>query len=158
MEYPRIADLEEAVQAARNCYDIHEFLTMLHQRDELALGFGRMDLKVGYHNPCHLRALGITKEPLDLLRLIPGVEVEVFSDQCCGIAGTFGLKKKNYDLSMAIGERLFTEIEASAAEKILTSCGACAMQILQGTKKKAATPVSLLAAAYKAGKQPAGPG
>lgn len=150
MEYTKILNSEEALRAAVNCHDIHEFLTQLHQQGELNLDFGRIDMKVGYHNPCHLKALGVTKEPADLLRLIPGVHVQVFSDQCCGIAGTFGLKKKNYDLSMAIGKKLFEEIDKSDAQEIATSCGACKMQIYQGTTREAITPVSLLARAYKA--------
>jgi anaerobic glycerol-3-phosphate dehydrogenase C subunit len=150
MEYPQITDAEEALKAAQGCYDIHDFLMKLHQKGELNLEFGRVDLKVGYHNPCHLRALGITKEPVELLRLIPGVTAQLFSDQCCGIAGTFGLKKKNYDLSMTIGEKLFKEIGASDASEIVTSCGACKMQISQGTGREAIPPVALLARAYRA--------
>jgi anaerobic glycerol-3-phosphate dehydrogenase C subunit len=149
IEYPKILNTEDTRSAAAACYDIHDFLTKLHQQGELDLGFGGVDMKVGYHNPCHLKALGITKEPADLLRLIPGVQVQVFSDQCCGIAGTFGLKKKNYDLSMSIGEKLFKEIHASDVQEIATGCGACQMQILQGTKREAVTPVSLLARAYR---------
>jgi anaerobic glycerol-3-phosphate dehydrogenase C subunit len=155
MEYPRIAGSEEALKAGRNCYDIHEFLMQLHKKGELDTRFARMDLSVGYHNPCHLRALGITSEPADLLRLIPGVEVKVYSDQCCGIAGTFGLKKKNYELSMAIGQRLFKEVAASKVDEVVTSCGACSMQILQGTGRKAVTPVALLAQAYRQEERPA---
>jgi anaerobic glycerol-3-phosphate dehydrogenase C subunit len=147
-EYPKIWDSKETLRAAENCHDIHEFLAKLHQQGDLNVQFGNMDMKVGYHNPCHLKALGITKEAPDLLSLIPGLQVQVFSDQCCGIAGTFGLKKKNYDLSMTIGENLFKEINASNAQEIATSCGACKMQIYQGTKKDAVTPVSLLARAY----------
>jgi Fe-S oxidoreductase len=156
LEYPKIIDSEETLSAAKNCHDIHEFLNKLHQQGELNLDFGRMDTKVGYHNPCHLKALNVTKEPAELLRLIPGMHVQVFSDQCCGIAGTFGLKKKNYDLSMTIGKNLFNEINASDAHEIATSCGACKMQIYQGTKRDAVTPVSLLARAYKAKAQSAG--
>jgi len=118
MEYAKVLDSEETLCAARNCHDFHEFLTMLHQQGELNLDFGRIDMKVGYHNPCHLKAVGVTMEPAELLRLIPGVHVQVFSDQCCGIAGTFGLKKKNYDLSMAIGKKLFKEIDGSDAQEI----------------------------------------
>jgi anaerobic glycerol-3-phosphate dehydrogenase C subunit len=150
MEYPKLLNSEETLRAVGNCHDIHEFLTKSHQQGELNLEFGRIDMKVGYHNPCHLKALGITKEPAELLRLIPGVHVQIFSDQCCGIAGTFGLKKKNYDLSMTIGKKLFNEIDASDVQEIATSCGACKMQIYQGTKREAVTPVSLLALAYKA--------
>ncbi len=153
MEYAKVLNSEETLRAAGNCHDVHEFLTKLHQQGELNLDLGRIDMKVGYHNPCHLKALGVTKEPAELLRLIPGVQVQVFSDQCCGIAGTFGLKKKNYDLSMAIGKKLFEEIDGSDAQEIATSCGACKMQIFQGTTREAITPVSLLARAYKAKSQ-----
>ena len=155
MEYPKIFPSEEAARVAKNCYDIHDFLMKLRQRDELNLDFGSLDVKLGYHNPCHLRALGIVNEPVELLKLIPGVTIQTYSDECCGISGTFGLKKKNYDLSLAIGERLFNEIKASDAEQLVTGCGACALQIFQGTQRKAVTPVSLLARAYRANRQPA---
>ncbi len=151
MEYPKILNSEEASKVAEKCYDIHQFLMMLHQKGELNLEMGRMNLTVGYHNPCHLRALGVEKEPVELLRQIPGVHVQVFSDGCCGLVGTFGMKKKNFDLSMAIGERLFKEIMDSGVNEISTSCGACKLQIFQGTRREAVHPISLLALAYKKG-------
>ncbi len=135
MEYPKILNTELASRVAEKCYDIHQFLTLLHQKGELNLKLGRVDLDVGYHNPCHLRALGVVKEPVELLRLIPGVKVKVLSDGCCGLVGTFGMKKKNFDLSMAIGERLFKEIVDSGVNEISTSCGACKLQIFQGTRQ-----------------------
>lgn len=149
MEYPKILNSEEAFKVAENCYDIQQFLLMLHQKGELDLGLGKMDLNLGYHNPCHLRALGVVKEPVELLRLIPGVKVQAFSDGCCGLVGTFGMKRKNFGLSMAIGERLFNEITDSEVNSISTSCGACKLQIFQGTRKEAFHPISLLALAYK---------
>jgi len=151
MEYPKILNSKTADKVAEKCYDIHQFLMMLHKKGELHLNLGEMNLTVGYHNPCHLRALGVVQEPVELLRLIPGVKVNVFSDGCCGLVGTFGMKKKNFDLSMAIGERLFKEIEDSKVDEIATSCGACKLQIIQGTHREAIHPVSLLALAYKKG-------
>jgi anaerobic glycerol-3-phosphate dehydrogenase C subunit len=149
MEYPKILNTELASRVAEKCYDIHQFLTLLHQKGELNLKLGRVDLDVGYHNPCHLRALGVVKEPVELLQLIPGIKVRVLSDRCCGLVGTFGMKKKNFDLSMAIGERLFKEIDDSAVDQVSTSCGACKLQIMQGTRREAVHPISLLALAYK---------
>jgi glycerol-3-phosphate dehydrogenase subunit C len=108
-----------------------------------------MDLNIGYHNPCHLRALGVIQEPLELLRLIPGVKVQAFSDGCCGLVGTFGMKRKNFACSMAIGQRLFKEILDSKVDQISTGCGACKLQIIQGTRREAVHPISLLASAYK---------
>jgi anaerobic glycerol-3-phosphate dehydrogenase C subunit len=149
MEYPKILNSEDSLKVAEKCFDIHQFLMMLHQKGELNLDMGRMDFTVGYHNPCHLRALGVVKEPVELLRLIPGVSVQAFSDGCCGLVGTFGMKKNNFDLSMAIGKRLFQEIADSGVKEISTSCGACKLQILQGTRREAVHPISLLASAYK---------
>ncbi|MFB0508048.1 MAG: anaerobic glycerol-3-phosphate dehydrogenase subunit C [Thermodesulfobacteriota bacterium] len=151
MEYPRIVSSDAAHEVAEECYDIHQFLMMLHEKGELLLQLGEMNLTVGYHNPCHLRALGVSKEPVELLRLIPGITIKEFSDRCCGLVGTYGMKKKNFDLSMAIGKRLFEEIEDSGVERVSTACGACKLQIFQGTRKEAVHPISLLAIAYKKG-------
>ena len=149
LEYPRIVGLEEAAKITQDCFDIHQFLFDLKQKGKLDTGFGEIALKVGYHNPCHLRALGISREPVELLKLIPGLQVKVFQDRCCGLAGTFGLKKKNHDLSMEIGAHLFREIRESGVDRVVTSCGSCALQILQGTGLKAVHPVTLIAEAYR---------
>jgi anaerobic glycerol-3-phosphate dehydrogenase C subunit len=151
MEYPKIVNSHLAHEVAEKCYDIHQFLMMLHKRGELRLDLGEVNLAVGYHNPCHLRALGVVKEPVELLRLIPGVTVREFSDACCGLVGTYGMKKENFGLSMAIGKRLFGEIEGSGVDEISTACGACKLQIYQGTRREAIHPISLLAMAYKKG-------
>jgi len=52
---------------------------------------------------------------------------------------------------MAIGKRLFGEIEDSGVDEISTACGACKLQIFQGTRREAIHPISLLAMAYKKG-------
>jgi glycerol-3-phosphate dehydrogenase subunit C len=75
--------------------------------------------------------------------------VQSFSDRCCGLSGTFGLKKENYDLSMEIGKHLFGEVKKSGVDQVVTSCGSCAMQIAQGTGLKVVHPLTLLAEAYR---------
>ena len=147
-EYPKIAASEEARLVAANCYDIHQYLMELHAQGALKTNFNRLELTVGYHAPCHLKALGVTREPIELMQLIPGVKVHPYADQCCGMGGTYGLKSKNYDLSMKIGQRLFDEIVSSDVDRLVTGCGACAMQIRQGTLRGSMHPLKLLAAAY----------
>lgn len=151
MEYPKILDTETSRRVARRCYDIHQFLMMLQRKGELSLDLRELDLTVGYHNPCHLRALGTGNDVVELLELIPGVRVRGYTDGCCGLGGIFGMKKENFDLSMKIGNRLFQEINDSGVDEIVTSCAACAMQIFQGTNRRAIHPISLLAMAYKKG-------
>ncbi len=38
--------------------------------------------------------MGWTLYTLELLRNIPGLELTVLDSQCCGIAGTYGFKKR----------------------------------------------------------------
>jgi Fe-S oxidoreductase len=151
MEYPKILNNDTSRKVAEHCYDIFEYLSLLRDRGKLRVASRRQNLTVGYHNPCHLRALDGGRHVVEHLEQIHGIRVRVFSDTCCGLGGTFGLKKENFDLSMAIGERLFQEIRDSHVDEVLTSCGACAMQIFQGTGRRPIHPLSLLAKAYKRG-------
>ena len=152
-EYPRIIDTEQARSVAENCFDIHHYLYQLHQNGELKTDFGPLDMKVGYHAPCHLKSIGVTDEPIRLMELIPGVTVERYSDKCCGMGGTYGIKSKNFDLSMKIGQRLFEEINASHVDQLVTGCGACGMQIHQGTMRESIHPVKLMSLAYQKEKE-----
>jgi anaerobic glycerol-3-phosphate dehydrogenase C subunit len=148
-EYPKIVASEEARRVADNCYDIHQYLVEMHTHGELKTDFNRLGMTVGYHAPCHLKALGVTSEPVELMQLIPGLKVHTYSDKCCGMGGTYGLKSKNYDLSMKIGQRLFNEIASSNVDQLISGCGACGMQIRQGTMRESIHPMKLLAAAYQ---------
>ncbi|MCK5102981.1 MAG: hypothetical protein KAR17_09200, partial [Cyclobacteriaceae bacterium] len=80
----------------------------------------------------------------DLLKIIPGLELVDIEDSCCGIAGTFGMKKENFDLSMKIGSKLFTEIETAKPEMVLSGCGTCQIQINQGTGLQVIHPITLI--------------
>lgn len=148
IEYPELLESKEAVEVAENTFDIHVFLYSLYKDGRFNCNFGEMPMTVTYHNPCHLEAQGITKEPLELIKLVPGVEVKEIKDSCCGIAGTFGMKSQNFDLSMMIGKRLFDEIKKVRVEKVITSCGACKMQIEQGTEIEVIHPLHILKRAY----------
>ena len=63
----------------------------------------RHQRRIAYHQPCHLKAQQIGSPGLDLLREIPGLEVVDLAAGCCGMAGTFGMKRDTYDLSMQTG-------------------------------------------------------
>jgi FAD/FMN-containing dehydrogenase/Fe-S oxidoreductase len=151
MEYPRIMPSETSRMVAEKCYDIHQYLLILRKERALAPAPRELRLTVGYHNPCHLRALNRGREVVELLEHIPGLRVHEYSDNCCGLGGLFGMKKGNFELSMEMGDRLFQEIRNSTVERIVTSCSGCALQIYQGTGRRALHPLSLLAMAYRKG-------
>lgn len=111
-------------------------------------------ITVAYHDPCHLKVQGITKEPRELLRLLPNVnyvEAEGAS-YCCGLGGTFSVY--HYDTSKKIGGRKMEGLEDSGAELIATACPGCMMQLQDSInhadlKIKAVHILELLAKALK---------
>lgn len=106
-----------------------------------------LPLKVVYHTPCHMEKMGWSLYTLELLRLIPGLQLEVLDSQCCGIAGTYGFKSENYPSSQAIGAPLFRQIEESGADLAITDCETCKWQIEMSTSKRCEHPITLLAQA-----------
>lgn len=144
-EYPHLLQLEngdvrEQVELATR------FLYRLLAENKTKLRF-RTDkkLKVAYHTPCHMEKLGWSYYTIELLKMIPGVEVQVLDSQCCGIAGTYGFKKENYEVSQQIGSRLFRQIEASGVDFVVSDCETCKWQIEMSTSKKCEHPISVLA-------------
>ena len=46
----------------------------------------------------------IRQPAVELLRLIPGIELELSQADCCGIGGTYGYVKNKYDIAMSVGK------------------------------------------------------
>jgi glycerol-3-phosphate dehydrogenase subunit C len=129
-------------------YDLCEFLLHLHDRGELRTDFRPLPLTVPYHAPCQQRGHGIGKPALDLLALIDELRVIELDVDCCGIAGTYGLKKEKYEISMAVGERLFRDVQEAGADLAACDSETCCWQIEHGSGVHAVHPVELLYRAY----------
>jgi len=142
-------DTETVADAVR---DVHEFLLCLRDNDELDVHLGPVPRRIAYHAPCHLRAQSLGEAPLALLRMIPELTVADITDSCCGIGGTFGMKRENFDLSMRMGEPLFAEIARARPDLVVTPCGTCAIQIRQANGLPVTHPMELLRDAYRAAK------
>jgi FAD/FMN-containing dehydrogenase/Fe-S oxidoreductase len=84
--------------------------------------------------PCHLRSNGSEEAFVRVMESIPSVEVTGIERRCCGLAGTFGMRKTRYDQSMQIGSHLFRELAELGQPMVITPCGACRIQIEQATR------------------------
>lgn len=67
--------------------------------------------------------------------------------QCCGIAGTYGFKKENYEYSQKIGAELFDAIEVAHPDVVATDCETCKWQIEMSAGVKVENPITLIAEA-----------
>jgi glycerol-3-phosphate dehydrogenase subunit C len=129
-------------------FDLCEFLLDLHERGELRTDFQPLPLTVPYHAPCQQQGHGIGQPALDLLALVPDLQVIELDAACCGIAGTYGLKKEKYEISMAVGERLFRDVKEAGGDVTACDSETCRWQITHGTGVRAVHPVELLYRAY----------
>ncbi|OPY84526.1 MAG: Anaerobic glycerol-3-phosphate dehydrogenase subunit C [Syntrophorhabdus sp. PtaU1.Bin153] len=142
-------DSEGARFVASRVYDACEYLLRLHGEGKLNTDFGSMPIRVFYHNPCHLRVQNLTPA-VDLMKLIPDLEVVKVNLNCCGMGGSYGMKRQNYDRSKEIAQKIWDEVKAANVDVVATDCGGCGLQVQAGTGAKIMHPLTVLNQAYKA--------
>lgn len=151
-EYREMLDMDDADAraVAQATWDICELLLDLHDEGRLDTRFGALDMTLPYHAPCQLRSHGIGLPALDLFALVPGLDAVDTDHDCCGIAGTYGLKKEKYDIAMAVGEPLFRKLRDTGATDVACDSETCRWQIAAATGARLRHPVEILAEAYRA--------
>lgn len=147
-EYPNLLDDDDTHLVAQHTTEACTYLWGLHAAGKLELDFRPINLTLGYHLPCHLKALEVGTPGERLLRLIPGLTVKRIERGCSGMAGTFGLKRANYRSSLRAGWGLISALRDTSIDLGTTECSACKMQMEQGTTKPTIHPLKMLALAY----------
>ncbi len=150
-EAPELLDMHDADTrlVAESTYDFNEFLLHLLDNGDLdTRSLGPIPLQLAYHQPCQYRAHRIGSPALEIMELIPELEIIEGHADCCGIAGTYGYKKKKYAISMSVGQPLFDFILDVGGPVAVCDSETCRWQIFHGTGTPSIHPVELLAAAY----------
>lgn len=148
-EYPLLLDQDDdAMLVAENSFEACHYLLRLHQAGRLKLDFRPQRISVGYHLPCHLRALGVGAPAENLLRLVPGMRVTRVERGCSGAAGLWGIKRENYRSSLRAGRELMVTLRDGPFKIGSTECSTCKMQMEQISPKPTLHPIKLLVLAY----------
>jgi Fe-S oxidoreductase len=151
-DYPAYVEGDDAKLVSENTYDLAEYFVKLHEAGKLDVNFGGAksgngDPRFRYHQPCHLMAQKIGFKGEELLRILPNADVARL--QCCsGHDGSWSAKKEFFEESMRVGKPLFDFMNEDKDACCVTDCPLSAVQIEQGTGKKAINPVIALAQAY----------
>jgi Fe-S oxidoreductase len=140
---------EDASIVSANTYELMEYLLGLARQDKLKKAESKISNQYVYHTPCHLFAMGTYGASIEVLKTLCGLDIVDLKAGCCGLAGTFGMQKKNYELSEAIAKSLKETLAKTSAQCVLTECAACAMQIEHISGKRATPPIKILAECYK---------
>ncbi|GHT16901.1 oxidase [Planctomycetales bacterium] len=152
-DYPSVVEDEDTETLSKYVTDFCGYLWELYGNERLKLDFKPLPFCAGYHVPCRSMSMLSCRigEPIPaekLLRLIPALNVCRIERGCCGMAGMFGFKKKNYRRSLQIGTPLFQALRQTEIDFGVSDCNSCCLQMSHGSNKPAIHPIRLLAAAY----------
>jgi FAD/FMN-containing dehydrogenase/Fe-S oxidoreductase len=142
-DHPAFFPSDNADKLASRSVYISEFLySLLQDRgielDPLAASFA-------YQTPCHASVIGADEKDINLLRLIPAINFRGKTNSCCGLGGTYGIQKKNSEISDSLKGELKKELESLKADYIVTPCGSCKIQVSNMTAQKIVHPLELIA-------------
>ena len=141
---------DDATQAvSKAVYDICEYLLELADEDALDRSFAPLRAKAVYHPPCQLMAHGVGTPALDLLAMVPGLEVERSRAGCCGTAGTYGTKVEKYQIAMDVGASLFEQVAQARPDFVVCDSETCRWHIAKATGLPVYHPVQVLDRAYQ---------
>lgn len=143
-----LPDEEDAQLVAANTFEACHYLWRRHVEARLQLDLSPLPYTVAHHTPCHSRALRFGAPAENLLRLIPELRLSRIEKGCSGMAGTYGLSRRNYRSSLRAGLPLLSELRSGKYDLGSTECGACRTQMEQSATIPTIHPVKLLAASY----------
>jgi glycerol-3-phosphate dehydrogenase subunit C len=128
---------------SRNSKDICEFIrdSAPHQ---FSAGLSPLNIRVFYHPPCQLRGHGVGTPALDLMRMIPGLEIVVSKADCCGIGGTYGYNAERREITEAVAGPLVSQVEQAYVDFVVCDSETCRWHISALTNLEAVHPVDIL--------------
>ncbi|MBX3442581.1 MAG: anaerobic glycerol-3-phosphate dehydrogenase subunit C [Planctomyces sp.] len=148
-EYPRLLDHPDVPVVAAQVVEAGALFEQLASSGRLKNDFQPLgNMTVGYHTPCHLRALHREPGLVSVLRRVPGLHVTPIEEGCSGMAGAFGLTREHYEMSIDIGRDLIDRMRQPDLMLGATECSSCRIQMEQGTATPTLHPLKLLALAY----------
>lgn len=138
-------DTPELQDVAARMVETSEFLLELIDEGEFPVDdLRRIDLTIPYHQPCQVKSQGIGKPAIKLMETVPGVTVVESGQPCCGIAGTYGLKKEKFDVAQAVGKPLFDMVKETNPDLAACETETCRWQIRQGSGADVIHPVEII--------------
>ncbi len=144
---------EDAKRLSRQTYTLGEFLAQHAAHWEIP----RLERTALVHFHCHQRATSDTDCDRGVLDRL-GLDYEVLSTGCCGMAGSFGYEAgERYEVSIRVGEqKLLPAVrDASPYTLLITDGFSCASQIEQLTDRRALHLAQVIQMALREG--PNGP-
>jgi len=119
-EWPLVLpDNPDVAKLSAATFDIDEYVVDIAKKEGLAPGLMPVEGGVTAHLACHARAQNMGPKSVEMMKLIPGLKVDVV-ERCSGHGGTFGVMKETFETAMKIGKPAARNA-AKAGNRYLTS-------------------------------------
>jgi glycerol-3-phosphate dehydrogenase subunit C len=155
-EWPLIlADDEEVKRLAKSTFDLSEYIVSIARKEGLAPGLKALPGSVSLHMACHSRAQNMGQKAAEMLRLVPGADVQVV-ERCSGHGGLWGYKTEHFQTAIKIGRPVARQAKEGGKAFVTSECPLAGVHINQGIDRLGdgprpqlvSHPIQLLAAAY----------
>ncbi|MCK6453760.1 MAG: glycerol-3-phosphate dehydrogenase [Alphaproteobacteria bacterium] len=133
---PNDPDVKRLSQAT---FDISEYLVDIAKRNGLAEGLRSLDGGVSIHIACHARAQNVGQKAAEMLRLIPGADVQVI-ERCSGHGGSWGVMKDNFEVAVKVGKPVARQAMQADKKHLASECPLAGTHIAQGIRLQGGTP------------------
>ena len=159
-EWPLILPENAAVQRlARATRDVSQYVVELSKAYGLAPGLAAPEGGVTLHHACHARAQNMGAMSAQMLRLIPGVKVDLI-ERCSGHGGTFGVLKPTHAVAVKVGRTAARQAAQKGNAALCSDCPLACKHLGQlmsaevdapGGPPRQAHPIEIFAQAYGLG-------
>ena len=139
-EFAAMLPGDETAELAGRAMMFEEFLAAESKAGRLNLPLKTLGQeRLLLHGHCHQKAFDQVSSVEEVLRLIPGVEVELIESGCCGMAGSFGYEAEHYETSMKMAELdLLPRVREADENTLVVADGtSCRTQIKHGADRDA---------------------
>lgn len=159
-EWPLILPQDEAVKLlAKATFDLSEYIVDIARKEGLAPGLKPIETSVALHISCHSRAQNMGQKAAEMLRLIPGADLQII-ERCSGHGGSWGYRTENFETALKVGRPVAQQAHDGKKSCLTSECPLAGLHIAQGIEKidgagtapaLATHPIELVARAYGLG-------
>ena len=134
-EWPLIVPDDPLVKKlASAAFDASEYVVDLAKRHGVAPGLKALDGGVSMHLACHARAQNMGAKGVEMLRLIPDIDVAVI-ERCSGHGGSWGIMKQNFQTALKVGKPVARAAAKNGKAYIASECPLAGEHIIQGIER-----------------------
>ena len=151
-EFSLLLPGEETAALAALALTFEEFLAREQAAGRLKLLLNALPQKHALvHGHCHQKAFDVMPTVIEVLNMVPNLEVESIQSTCCGMAGAFGYEAKHVNISHEMAEAsLLPAVQGVGDDTIIVADGtSCRHQIRDFAERKALHVARVLADALE---------